>query len=157
MFHIGKMRRYSEFSHIIHFIRPDLDFRRKTEHPEHGCVDALVAIEFRYGDIVFDFFDERRIVFMDDTKHHITVAYRFGDHSIRKQIHNGADLCRLVSFLEFFKHSIRTLDPSFDLEILDSFFLQETRQRFDASLRIFFSFTEIFFQISENIIKRFLF
>jgi len=153
MLHIREMRRYSELSHIIHLESPDLDFRRKTEHSKYGSVNALIAVEFRNRDIILDFFDERRVIFMDDSQHHITIAYRLGDDSVGKQIHHGTDFRGLVSFLEFLEHSIRTFDPSLDFEILDSFFVQHVRQCLDSSLRIFFSFAEIFFQVSENIIE----
>ena len=157
VFHIRKMRRNSELRHIIHFMSPDLDFRREREHSEYGGVDALIAVEFGDRDIIFDLFDERRIIFMDDSEDHIAVAHRFGDHPIRQQIHHGADLCRLVSGVKFFKHPIGALDPSFDLEILDSFFLKHSGQRPDPSFRVFLSFAEIFFQIRENISERLLF
>ena len=82
---------------------------------------------------------------MDNSKHHIAIAHRIGDNSIRKQIHDIADLCRLISLLEFLKNSVRTLDSAFYLEILYSFFMEKIGQNFDTSFGIFFSLAEIFF------------
>jgi hypothetical protein len=58
---------HSEFSDIIHLESPDLDFCRETEHAEHRSMDALIPVEFRNGDIVFDFFDERSVILVDDS------------------------------------------------------------------------------------------
>lgn len=139
------MRSNSEFRDIIHLMSPDLYFCRETEHSEYRRVDTLISIEFRDGDIIFDLLNQRRIIFVDNSKHHIAIAHCIGDHPVSKQIHNIADLCRLISLLEFLKHSIRAFDPSFYLEILYSFFMEKIRQDLDASFGIFFSFTEIFF------------
>ncbi len=153
MFCICKMRCYSIFCNTLHLISSDLDFRRKTKHPKHRSMDTLISIELWHSDIIFDLFDQGCIIFMDDSQHHITVTYGIGDHSIRKQIHHRTDICRFISIVKFFKHPIRTLDPSFDFKIFYPFFIKHSRQHLDSSLSIFFSLPEIFFEIRKDIIE----
>ena len=40
--------------HSVHFTRTDLHFDRQTIRADQGRVQALVAVAFRNGDIVFE-------------------------------------------------------------------------------------------------------
>jgi hypothetical protein len=76
------MGRYSELCDIIHLIGPDLDFCRETKHPKDSSMDTLIAIELRNSNIIFYLFDQRSIIFMDNSQYHITICYGFGDDPI---------------------------------------------------------------------------
>gem|GEM_PF-6577098 len=97
--HICKMCGYSKFRNIIHLMSSNLNFCRKTEHTKHSRMYALIPIEFGDSDIVLYFFDKWCIMFMDNSKYHITIAYRIGDDSIREQIHDITDFSSFISFL----------------------------------------------------------
>lgn len=155
--HVREMRRHSEFGDIVHLVRPDLDLRRETKHSQHRRMDALVAIEFRHRDIVLDLLDQRRVMLVDDAEHHVAVAHGIGDHPVSEQIHHRADLGRLVSMLELFVDSVWALDPSFDLEIVYAFLLEQVGDEFDAFLCVFLTLAEIFFEVIEDIVECLLF
>ena len=51
---VNPMTGNTALSHSVHFTRTDLHFDRQTIRADQGRVQALVAVAFRNGDIVFE-------------------------------------------------------------------------------------------------------
>ncbi len=62
----------------------DLYLCRKTKHTKHRSMDTLIVIEFWDRDIIFDFFDQWSIMFVNNSQNHIAITHRIGDNSIRE-------------------------------------------------------------------------
>jgi hypothetical protein len=137
-------------SNFVHRPSPNLDFCRKTEHPQNRRMNTLVTIKFRNRNIILNLFDERGIIFMNNSQNHITIRHRIRKHSKCQQIHNSRNIISMIFLFHFFENSKRTLNPSLHRKITNSFFLQNRSQAFNPFIYKFFSGSKIFFNIFHN-------
>ena len=86
------------FGNLVHFLGTDLDFNRSF-WPINRCMDRLVTIGFRIGNIVFKTARHRTPEFMDISQHGVNITMRLHNTTDGNQIINLIKALFLVAHL----------------------------------------------------------
>ena len=82
------MRRNTAFSDLIHLFRTDLYFKDLALIADDRCMQRLVHVLLRNGNIILQTARNRLVLCMNIAKDLIAVELRLGDDADRKQVQN---------------------------------------------------------------------
>ena len=73
---IAPVRTDAQFSFIIHFMGPNLNFQHLAPRTNYGCVQGSIAIFLGEGNIIIELIGNIAPMSMHDTQYGVTVRYR---------------------------------------------------------------------------------
>ena len=129
------MGRNAKVSGPVHFSRANLDFKRLTVRPDDFCMQRLVAVRLRFGNIVVEASRQRHPDLMDNAKSMIAVGDSRDNHAQGNQIVDLAEIKCLL--LHLIVNGVKMLGPPLKLG-LNSLFRQPRFQRVGCNRNILF-------------------
>ena len=129
------MRRDAIFCDTVHFVSTNLHFKRHAVFADDRCMQRLIHIGFRHGDIIlkaiWHLFPKR----MHHAQHSIAVLYGIDQNADGNQIENL--LKRFMLEHHFAVNAVKMLRPAVNL-VMDIHFLELIAQHINHSADVFF-------------------
>ena len=141
-FLIAPVRGDAVFAHAVHFFSTNLHFERTGGGTDDRGMQALVHIELRHGDIVFETARHGVPQRMHGAQNRVAVAHRFHDNAHRDEVVDLGEA--LAALRHLLIDGIQVLRAAGDMRVDDAHARQLGIERFDNGSQIRLAFVAAF-------------